>query len=166
MNSLVPPSPPDTITTSTLATSIIASALSTAECTISNFPAARPERCAFELSVNSNSSLMPCLAKMPFSTPTKNGSDRAVGKVLSRTSVSSAALAGPAIRASAKASAAKRMDLMTERSWAKAHCKVVKGSRLVCSPSFRGAPLGANPESILPVVVMDSGFASFARAPE
>jgi len=28
---------------------------------------------------------------------------------------------------------------------------------------FRGAPLGANPESILPIVVMDSGFA--LRAP-
>ena len=28
------------------------------------------------------------------------------------------------------------------------------------------APLGAGPESILPVVVMDSGLARFARAPE
>jgi hypothetical protein len=28
------------------------------------------------------------------------------------------------------------------------------------------APFGAGPESILPVVVMDSGLARFARAPE
>ena len=28
------------------------------------------------------------------------------------------------------------------------------------------APLGARPESILPIVVMDSGLARFARAPE
>jgi len=28
------------------------------------------------------------------------------------------------------------------------------------------APLGAGPESILPAVVMDSGLARFARAPE
>jgi hypothetical protein len=28
------------------------------------------------------------------------------------------------------------------------------------------APLGAGPESILPIVVMDSGLARFARAPE
>ena len=90
MNSLVPPSPPETITTSTLATSIMAMALSTAECTTSNLPLARPSRWALELSVNSNSSLMPCRAKKPFSTPTKNGSDRAVGKVLTRTRVSSA----------------------------------------------------------------------------
>jgi hypothetical protein len=34
------------------------------------------------------------------------------------------------------------------------------------SASFRDAPLGAGPESILPVVVMDSGLASVARAPE
>src|SRR6267154_1766224 len=32
------------------------------------------------------------------------------------------------------------------------------------SLSFRDAPLGAGPESILPVVVMDSGLARFARA--
>src|SRR5258708_26049495 len=32
------------------------------------------------------------------------------------------------------------------------------------SSSFRDAPLGAGPESILPVVVMDSGLARFARA--
>jgi hypothetical protein len=30
--------------------------------------------------------------------------------------------------------------------------------------SFRDAPLGAGPESILPIVVMDSGLARFARA--
>src|SRR6266478_3593231 len=36
----------------------------------------------------------------------------------------------------------------------------------VFSPSFRDAPSGAGPESILPIVVMDSGFARFARAPE
>ncbi len=51
---------------------------------------------------------MPCLAKKPFSTPTKNGSDRAVGKVLTRTRVSSAAAAGPASRTRA-AAVAKRM---------------------------------------------------------
>jgi hypothetical protein len=28
------------------------------------------------------------------------------------------------------------------------------------------APLGAGPESIVPMVLMDSGFARFARAPE
>ena len=28
------------------------------------------------------------------------------------------------------------------------------------------APLGAGPESILPIVVMDSGLARFTRAPE
>jgi hypothetical protein len=32
--------------------------------------------------------------------------------------------------------------------------------------SFRDAPLGAGPESILPAGVMDSGLARFARAPE
>jgi hypothetical protein len=32
--------------------------------------------------------------------------------------------------------------------------------------SFRDAPLGAGPESILPIVVMDSGLAHFVRAPE
>ena len=64
--------------------------------------------------MNSNSSLMPCLAKMPFSTPTKNGSDRAVGKVLTRTSVSSAAAADPAASARAKASVGKRMDFMMQ----------------------------------------------------
>jgi hypothetical protein len=32
--------------------------------------------------------------------------------------------------------------------------------------SFRDAPLGAGPESILPAGVMDSGFARFTRAPE
>src|SRR5712692_9931693 len=33
------------------------------------------------------------------------------------------------------------------------------------SPSFRDAPLGAGPESILPMVVKE-GFARFTRAPE
>jgi hypothetical protein len=33
-------------------------------------------------------------------------------------------------------------------------------------PSFRDAPLGAGPESILPIVVMDSGLTRFTRAPE
>jgi hypothetical protein len=32
--------------------------------------------------------------------------------------------------------------------------------------SFRDAPLGAGPESILTIVVMDSGLARFTRAPE
>jgi hypothetical protein len=36
---------------------------------------------------------------------------------------------------------------------------------LVSFSSFRDAPLGASPESILPVVVMDSGLA-LSRAPE
>jgi hypothetical protein len=36
---------------------------------------------------------------MPFSTPTKNGSERAVGKVLTRTKVSSAAMEAPEIPA-------------------------------------------------------------------
>ena len=117
MNSLVPPSPPETITTSTLATSIMAMALSTAECTTSNLPAARPSRWALELSVNSNSSLMPCLAKMPFSTPTKNGSDRAVGKVLTRTRVSAAAAAGTGNQGEQRRRSAKRMIFMAIGSW-------------------------------------------------
>ncbi len=33
-------------------------------------------------------------------------------------------------------------------------------------PSFRDAPLGAGPESILPIVVMDSGLARCTRDPE
>src|SRR3981189_1368242 len=37
------------------------------------------------------------------------------------------------------------------------------GMRFPCWPSFRDAPLGAGPESILPIVVMDSGLA--LRAP-
>jgi hypothetical protein len=32
--------------------------------------------------------------------------------------------------------------------------------------SFRDAPLGAGPESILMIVVMDSGLTHFVRAPE
>jgi len=32
--------------------------------------------------------------------------------------------------------------------------------------SFRDAPLGAGPESIPPMVIMDSGLARFTRAPE
>ena len=32
--------------------------------------------------------------------------------------------------------------------------------------SFRDAPLGAGPESIVTIVVMDSGLARFAPAPE
>src|ERR1044071_2546322 len=110
MNSLVPPSPPDTITTSTFAVSTMASALSTAECTTSNFPFARPSRWALELSVNSNSSRMPCLAKKPFSTPTKNGSERAVGKVFSRTRSGAFkfwAWAEPAMRSRAAAMATR-----------------------------------------------------------
>jgi hypothetical protein len=44
--------------------------------------------------------------------------------------------------------------------------------RHLAKPSFPDvqlhiwAPLGARPESILPIVVMDSGLARFARAPE
>src|SRR5205823_6207647 len=34
---------------------------------------------------------------------------------------------------------------------------------LSSSSSFRGAPLGASPESILPIVVMDSGLAASRR---
>jgi hypothetical protein len=37
---------------------------------------------------------------------------------------------------------------------------------LYLDSSFRDAPLGAGPESILSAVVMDSGLARFARAPE
>jgi hypothetical protein len=32
--------------------------------------------------------------------------------------------------------------------------------------SFRDAPLGAGPESILPMVVMDSGLTRYTRDPE
>src|SRR5258707_10772614 len=52
-------------------------------------------------------------------------------------------------------------------------CKARRGSSwsavksiLSLSSSFRDAPLGAGPESILPAGVMDSGLARFARAPE
>ena len=38
-----------------------------------------------------------------------------------------------------------------------ASSRVSKDGRGHYSPSFRGAPLGASPESILPIVVMDSG---------
>jgi hypothetical protein len=40
------------------------------------------------------------------------------------------------------------------------------GNAKVCphtQSSFRGAPLGASPESILPMVVMDSGLAALRR---
>jgi hypothetical protein len=40
------------------------------------------------------------------------------------------------------------------------------GVLILKNSSFRDAPLGAGPESILPVVVMDSGLARFTRAPE
>jgi hypothetical protein len=40
------------------------------------------------------------------------------------------------------------------------------GVLILKNSSFRDAPLGAGPESILPVVVMDSGLARFAHAPE
>ena len=39
-------------------------------------------------------------------------------------------------------------------------------TRALPPSSFRGAPLGASPESILTMVVMDSGPACFARIPE
>jgi hypothetical protein len=45
---------------------------------------------------------------------------------------------------------------------------VIAGEEHFSNPSlsFRDAPLGAGPESILPAGVMDSGLARFARAPE
>jgi hypothetical protein len=55
------------------------------------------------------------------------------------------------------------------------HLEFERLSKATCynAPSFPDvqvhivdAPLGAGPESILPVVVMDSGLARFARAPE
>jgi hypothetical protein len=43
---------------------------------------------------------------------------------------------------------------------------VIAGEEHFVLSSFRDAPLGAGPESILPAGVMDSGLARFARAPE
>jgi hypothetical protein len=58
-NSFMPLSPPVTMTTSCLATSTIATALSTAASAMSIVPAARPSRCRVEFSVKESSSAMP-----------------------------------------------------------------------------------------------------------
>jgi hypothetical protein len=58
---------------------------------------------------------MPCFSNRPFSMPTKNGSERAVGKVLRRTSVSSAAAGELAHRA--RAAAAKRVGFTGRALW-------------------------------------------------
>ena len=45
-------------------------------------------------------------------------------------------------------------------------CAVSNQFELAYLLSFRDAPLGAGPESLLPAGVLDSGLARFARAPE
>jgi hypothetical protein len=65
----MPLSPPVTTITSCLATSIIATALSSADWAMSNRPAASPSRWFLELSVNASSSAIPCRAKMPLASP-------------------------------------------------------------------------------------------------
>jgi len=95
----MPLSPPVTITTSFFAVSTMATALSTAECTTSNSPAASPSRCFVEFSVKESCRVRPCLAKMPRATPACRGSALAFGKLLTRTVAGSAAAAAPAAAA-------------------------------------------------------------------
>jgi hypothetical protein len=53
------------------------------------------------------------------------------------------------------------------RGVGRAHAHLVEFSRhFDAFSSFRDAPLGAGPGSILPAGVMDSGLARFTRAPE
>src|ERR1700722_5026475 len=99
MNSFIPLSPPARITTSALATSIIATALSSADCAMSNWPAVRPSRWLRELLVSCSSSSMPWRAKIPCAIPTWSGSALAFGKALTRRWASSAARPAPETRA-------------------------------------------------------------------
>src|SRR5256885_704137 len=70
----MPLSPPVTMRTSFFAVSTMATALSTAECTRSNSPAASPSRCRVEFSVKESCRARPCLAKMPLAMPACRGS--------------------------------------------------------------------------------------------
>src|SRR2546428_10683201 len=92
----MPLSPLVTIRTSFFAPSTMATALSTAECTRSNSPAASPSRCRVEFSVKESCRPTPRLAKMPFATPACRGSALALGKLLTRTVAGSAAAAADA----------------------------------------------------------------------
>src|SRR5216117_3540062 len=93
----MPLSPPVTIRTSFFAPSTMATALSTAECTRSNSPAASPSRCRVEFSVKESCRPTPRLAKMPFATPACRGSALAFGKLLTRTVAGSAAAVAASI---------------------------------------------------------------------
>src|SRR6266508_4712796 len=104
-NSFMPLSPPETMTTSCLATSIMATALSTAECTTSNLPAARPSRWLREFSVRWSSILKPRCSKTPLAMPACSGSALALGNALTRSSVGSCARVGFVARESPNASA-------------------------------------------------------------
>src|SRR6267143_945691 len=97
----MPLSPPVTIRTSFFATSTMATALSTAECTRSNSPAARPSRCRVEFSVKESCRARSRLAKTPFATPACMGRALAFGKLLTRT------VAGSAVAAVAAATVAQ-----------------------------------------------------------
>src|SRR5690349_10558124 len=98
-NSFMPLSPPETMTTSSLATSIMASALSTAECATWVLPEARPSRCGREPSVSSRSILKPRRSKMPVAMPACSGSAFALGKAFILSVTRSAERAGPLIAA-------------------------------------------------------------------
>src|SRR5882762_11213066 len=92
----MPLSPPVTIRTSFFATSTMATALSTAECTRSNSPAASPSRCFVEFSVKESCRARSRLAKIPFAIPACRGSALAFGKLLTRTAAGSAEAAADA----------------------------------------------------------------------
>src|SRR5262245_49620172 len=106
----MPLSPPVTMITSCLATSTIATALSTAESAMSTVPAASPSRCRVEFSVNESSGVMPCRAKMPFATPACSGSAFALGNALMR---SGCAIAVAIQAISAIATSDNQADLMS-----------------------------------------------------
>src|SRR5262245_45058601 len=129
IDSFIPLSPPDRITTSCLATSIIATALSSAACAMSNWPAARPSRWLREFSVRCSSSASPCRAKMPLAIPAWSGSAFALGKALTRTGVSSSA-ARPAGGASTSAASSVAITDTFRRSAGIAQSP--RSSRLLC----------------------------------
>src|SRR5438067_7886071 len=90
MSSFMLLSPPLTMTTSSLASSTIATALSTAACAISNSPLASPARCSSEFAVKRISTLRPWRSKMPCDAADRAGSACAPGNILTLSAVCAA----------------------------------------------------------------------------
>src|SRR5882762_3133775 len=112
MNSFMLLSPPVTMTTSSLASSTIATALSTAACAISNSPLASPARCSSELAVKRISTFRPWRSKRPCWAAASAGSACAPGNILTFSAV--CAEAAPAAKQS-KASSMRSMGRLLRR---------------------------------------------------